>query len=108
MIRYQVLEVYELAALQDCLTLCLSCPSGAQAVWPMLSADDHHHHVSYLVTLHVRLHASHLVGYLVNLHVINGWTRTELQNVNFFTQIISVQLNLPQEKACKSRQVFDI
>ena len=32
----------------------------------------------------------------------------ELQNVNFFTQIISVQLNLPQEKVRKSRQVFDI
>ena len=26
---------------------------------------------------------------------------SELQNVNFFTQIISVQLNLPQEKARK-------
>ena len=32
----------------------------------------------------------------------------ELQNVNFFTQIISVQLNLPQEKARKLREVFDI
>ena len=28
--------------------------------------------------------------------------------VNFFTQIISVQLNLPKEKARQSRQVFDI
>ena len=35
-------------------------------------------------------------------------TLAELQNVNFFTQIISVQLNLPQEKALKSRQVFDM
>ena len=26
----------------------------------------------------------------------------------FFTQIISVQLNLPQEKARKLREVFDI
>ena len=33
---------------------------------------------------------------------------TELHNVNFFTQIISVQLNLPQEKANKLREVFDI
>ena len=33
---------------------------------------------------------------------------TELHNVNFFTQIISVQLNLPQEKARKLREVFDI
>ena len=33
---------------------------------------------------------------------------SELQNVIFFTQIISVQLNLPQEKARKSRQVFSI
>ena len=32
----------------------------------------------------------------------------ELHNVNFFTQIISVQLNLPQEKARKLREVFDI
>ena len=31
--------------------------------------------------------------------------RSELQNVNFFTQIISVQLNLPQEKARKLREV---
>ena len=30
----------------------------------------------------------------------------ELQNVNFFTQIIYVQPNLPQEKARKSRHVF--
>ena len=34
--------------------------------------------------------------------------QTELHNVNFFTQIISVQLNLPQEKARKLREVFDI
>ena len=34
--------------------------------------------------------------------------QAELQNVNFFTQIISVQLNLPQEKARKSRQVIAI
>ena len=34
--------------------------------------------------------------------------RPELHNVNFFTQIISVQLNLPQEKARKLREVFDI
>ena len=33
---------------------------------------------------------------------------SELQNVNFFTRIISVQLNLPQEKARKSQQVFYI
>ena len=32
----------------------------------------------------------------------------ELQNVNFFTQIISVQLDLPQEKVAKSQRVFDI
>ena len=32
----------------------------------------------------------------------------ELHNVNFFTQIISVQLNLPQEKARKLREFFDI
>ena len=32
----------------------------------------------------------------------------ELHNVNFFTQIISVQLNLPQEKARKLREVSDI
>ena len=32
----------------------------------------------------------------------------EFQNVNFFAHIISVQLNLPQEKVRKSRQVFDI
>ena len=34
--------------------------------------------------------------------------QAELQKVNFFTQIISVQLNLPQEKARKLREVFDI
>ena len=34
--------------------------------------------------------------------------QAELQNVNFFTQIISVQLNLPQEKARKLQEVFDI
>ena len=34
--------------------------------------------------------------------------RTELQNVNFFTKISSVQLNLPQEKAHKFQEVFDI
>ena len=32
----------------------------------------------------------------------------ELHNVNFFTQIISFELNLPQEKARKLREVFDI
>ena len=32
----------------------------------------------------------------------------ELHNVNFFTQIISVQLNLPQEKARELQEVFDI
>ena len=37
------------------------------------------------------------------------WESTaELHNVNFLTQIISVQLNLPQEKARKLREVFDI
>ena len=35
-------------------------------------------------------------------------TLAKLQNVNFFTQIISVQLNLPQEKTRKLREVFDI
>ena len=30
--------------------------------------------------------------------------KSQLQNVNFFTQIISVQLNLPQEKARKLRE----
>ena len=35
-------------------------------------------------------------------------SESELHNVNFFTQIISVQLNLPQEKARKLREVFDI
>ena len=37
-----------------------------------------------------------------------GKKEPESQNVNFFSQIIPVQLNLPQEKAHKSRQVFDI
>ena len=32
----------------------------------------------------------------------------ELQNVIFFTQIISVELNLPQEKARKLREVFEV
>ena len=32
---------------------------------------------------------------------------SELQNVNLFKQIISVQLNLPQEKVRKSQEVFD-
>ena len=34
--------------------------------------------------------------------------QSELHNVNFFTQIISVQLNLPQKKARKLREIFGI
>ena len=33
---------------------------------------------------------------------------SELQNDSFFTQIISVQLNVPQEKARKLQEVFYI
>ena len=39
---------------------------------------------------------------------VNALFYAELQNVNLFTQIISVQLNLPQEKARKLQEVFDI
>ena len=44
----------------------------------------------------------------MELHYVQFCMRTELHNVNIFTQIISVQLNLPQEKARKLREVFDI
>ena len=33
---------------------------------------------------------------------------SELRNVKFFTQINSFQMNLPQEKACKSLRFFDL
>ena len=43
-----------------------------------------------------------------NVEEVSISLESELHNVNYFTQIISVQLNLPQEKADKLREIFDI
>ena len=46
--------------------------------------------------------------HLCSIYLVLRTLKPELHNVIFFTQIISVQLNLPQEKARKLREVFDI